>query len=152
MLKNEKRNRYNCKSKFITTELSNWNWNFSRFFFLTLKQKFYYSHFSSMTVRNVDFQTETSSTHLRPLLNSYTKTKNELQPKSIDWCSHEWNQGRIKEPCHIKRESFMTIVNTQKPLTIVAKNTILDAVALLDPSQGCSFRFIKCLCRTSLHI
>ena len=36
----------------------------------------------------------------------------------------------------------MTIVDTQKPLTIVAKSTILDAAALLDSSQV--FRFLKC--------
>ena len=43
----------------------------------------------------------------------------------------------------------MEIVIIQKLLTIVATSTILDAAALLDPSQG--FRFIKCLCKTSLY-
>ena len=38
-----------------------------------------------MAVKNVDFYAETSSAYLRPLLNSYTKQKNELQHKSIDW-------------------------------------------------------------------
>ena len=44
----------------------------------------------------------------------------------------------------------MAVVITQKLLTIVAESPILDAAALLDPSQG--FRFIKCLCKTSLYI
>ena len=66
-----------------------------------------------MTVKNVDFYTETSSNHLKLLLNSYSKQKNELQSKSIDWCPHEWNQGQIKKLCRIKRESFIAIVNAQ---------------------------------------
>ena len=37
----------------------------------------------------------------------------------------------------------MATVNTQKPLTIVAKSTKLDAAVLLDPSER--FGFIKCL-------
>ena len=44
----------------------------------------------------------------------------------------------------------MAIANTQKPLTFVAKSTILDTAALSDPLKG--LRFIKCLYKTSLYI
>ena len=54
-----------------------------------------------MTVKNIVFYIETSSTHLRPLLNSHTKQKIDLQSKSIGWCPYMWKQGRIKEPCQI---------------------------------------------------
>ena len=47
-------------------------------------------------------------------------------------------------PATSKRELFIAIVNTQNPLTIVAKKIIHDATALRDPSQV--FRFIKSVC------